>query len=36
MVEISQNKRCHYMSVVKQKQRALAALKRMLEDEGLL
>lgn len=36
MVEISQNKRCHYMSVVKQKQRALAALKKMLEDEGFI
>ena len=36
MVEVSQNKRCHYMSVVKQKQRALAALKRSLEDEGII
>lgn len=33
MVEISQHKRCHYMSVVKQKQRALASLRRMLEKE---
>lgn len=36
MVQISKNKRCHYMSVVKQKQRALTALKKMLEDEGFI
>ena len=36
MVEISQNKRCHYMSVVKQKQRALASLRKMLEKEDML
>jgi len=36
MVEISQNKRCHYMSIVKMKKRALASLRDMLDKEGLI
>lgn len=36
MVEISRHKRCHYMSVVKLKHRALAALREMLDREGLI